>query len=205
MRLKIGVLASGRGTDFQAIIDAVEGGKCAAEIKVLISDRKDVNALERAAKHKIPAVVMEPAAYGTRVEHDEAVLEELRRRGVELVVLAGYMRLIKSAKFLKEFEWRIINIHPSLLPKFPGAHAQRDAFKAGAKVSGYTVHFVDGSLDGGPIIWQESVRIDECENEQEVSDKILVHEHVGLPLIVDSFSKGHYQVEGKKVRFVRFG
>ncbi len=202
MPIKIGVLASGRGSDFQSIIDGVERGEVDAEIRILIVDKPDAKAIERAQKHRIPYAVIEPKNYATREEHDRAIRAKLEECNVELVVLAGYMRLIKDMTFLRDYRGKIINIHPSLLPSFPGAHAQRDAFEAGAKVSGFTIHFVDESLDGGPIIYQEKVDISGCKTADEAAARILEREHIGLPKIVDSFSKGKYAIEGKKVRYV---
>jgi len=200
-RIRIGVLASGRGSDFQSIIDGVEGGRVNADIALLISDNPLAKALDRAKERKIPAICINPNDYLSREEHDKAIRKKLEEFKVELVVLAGYMRLIKDKKFLQDYRGRMINIHPALLPSFPGAHAQRDAFNYGAKVSGYTIHFVDENPDGGPVIYQEAVDVSECKTEDEVAAKILKREHVGLPVIVDSFSKGKYAIEGRRVRY----
>jgi len=198
------VLASGRGSDFQSIVDGVERGEVNAEVVVLISDNPEAKALERAKKHGIPAFCINPKDYPSREEHDRAIRRKLEEFKVDLVVLAGYMRLIKDKKFLQDYRGRIINIHPALLPAFPGTHAQRDAFNYGVKVSGYTIHFVDESLDAGPIIYQEAVDISDCKTAEEVAAKILEREHVGLPKIVDSFSKGKYIIEGRRVRYVPY-
>jgi len=200
-RVRIGVLASGRGSDFQSIIDGVESGQVNADIAILISDNPLAKALDRARQHNIPAVCINPEDYLSREEHDRAIRKRLEESKVELVVLAGYMRLIKDKKFLHDYRGRMINIHPALLPLFPGAHAQRDAFNYGAKVSGYTIHFVDENPDGGPVIYQEAVDVSDCKTEDEVAAKILKREHVGLPVIVDSFSKGKYAIEGRRVRY----
>ena len=200
-RIRIGVLASGRGSDFQSIIDGVEGGRVNADIALLISDNPLAKALDRAKERKIPAICINPNDYLSREEHDKAIRKKLEEFKVELVVLAGYMRLIKDKKFLQDYRGRMINIHPALLPSFPGAHAQRDAFNYGAKVSGYTIHFVDENPDGGPVIYQEAVDVSDCKTEDEVAAKILKREHVGLPVIVDSFSKGKYAIEGRRVRY----
>jgi len=203
-RIRVGVLASGRGSDFQSIVDGVERGEVNAEVVVLISDNPEAKALERAKKHGIPAFCINPKDYPSREEHDRAIRRKLEEFKVDLVVLAGYMRLIKDKKFLQDYRGRIINIHPALLPAFPGTHAQRDAFNYGVKVSGYTIHFVDESLDAGPIIYQEAVDISDCKTAEEVAAKILEREHVGLPKIVDSFSKGKYIIEGRRVRYVPY-
>jgi len=203
-KIRVGVLASGRGSDFQSIVDGVERGEVNAEVVVLISDNPEAKALERAKKHGIPAFCINPKDYPSREEHDRAIRRKLEEFKVDLVVLAGYMRLIKDKKFLQDYRGRIINIHPALLPAFPGTHAQRDAFNYGVKVSGYTIHFVDESLDAGPIIYQEAVDISDCKTAEEVAAKILEREHVGLPKIVDSFSKGKYIIEGRRVRYVPY-
>lgn len=201
MTIQIAVLASGRGSDFQSIIDAIERGEVDMEIAIMITDNPEAMAIERAKKHKIPFAIIPRSDFTDRIEHDKAIKRKLDESKVDLVVLAGYMRIIKDEQLLNDYAGKIINIHPSLLPAFPGAHAQKDAFGAGAKVSGYTIHFVDASLDGGPIIYQEKVDISDCKSADEVAVKILEREHVGLPKIVDSFSKGSYKIEGKKVTF----
>lgn len=203
-RIRVGVLASGRGSDFQSIVDGVERGEVNADVVVLITDNPDAKALERARKHNIPAFCINPKDYPSREEHDRAIRRKLDEFKVDLVVLAGYMRLIKDKQFLRDYRGRIINIHPALLPSFPGTHAQKDAFEYGVKVSGYTIHFVDESLDAGPIIYQEAVDISDCKTAEEVAAKILEREHVGLPKIVDSFSKGKYITKGRRVSYVPY-
>jgi phosphoribosylglycinamide formyltransferase-1 len=201
-KIRIGVLASGRGSDFQSIVDGVKSGKVNADIRVLISDNPDAQALQRARDNGIPAFCIERGKYLYREEHDNAIRKKLEEFNVELIVFVGYMRLITEKKFLEDYKGRIINIHPALLPCFPGTHAQKDAFDYGVKISGYTIHFVDDSLDGGPVIYQEAVDISSCKTEDEVSAKILEREHVGLPMVVDSFSKGRYIIEGRRVKYV---
>lgn len=200
-KIRVGVLASGRGSDFQSIIDGVESGRVNAQIVILISDNPEAKAIERARKHGIAACCINPEDYPSREEHDKAIRKKLDESKIDLIVLAGYMRLIKDKKFLQDYRGRIINIHPALLPAFPGAHAQRDAFDYGTKISGYTIHFVDDSLDGGPVIYQEAVDISDCETWDEVAAKILEREHAGLPRIVDSFSKGKYKIDGRRVTY----
>ena len=203
MTIKVAVLASGWGSDFQAIIDGVEAKKVDAKLVLLISDNPEAEAIDRAENHGIPHEVIECENYPTRVEHDKAVRKSLDESGAELVVLAGYMRIIKDKELLKKYEGRIINIHPSLLPAFPGAHAPRDAFDYGSKVSGYTIHFVDASLDGGQVIHQEAVYIGDCKTAEEAAHRILDKEHEGLPKIVDSFSKGKYKISGRTVEYAK--
>jgi phosphoribosylglycinamide formyltransferase-1 len=201
VKIKAVVLASGKGSDFQSIIDGIESGSVNAQVTLLITDNPTAFALERAKKHGIPSVVFGPDKYSKREDLDKAIKSALDKEKPDLVVLAGYMRIIKDKELLRAYAGRMINIHPSLLPAFPGAHAQEDAFKAGEKVSGFTIHFVDDTLDGGPIIYQEAVDISGCKTADEVKAKILAREHVGLPMIVDSFSRGRYRIEGKRAVF----
>lgn len=202
-KIRVGVLASGRGSDFQSIIDGVESGKVNADIVLLITDNPEAKAIERARNHNIPVFCINPKDYTSREEHDRAVRKKLDEFKVELVVLSGYMRFIYDKKFLEDYRGRMINIHPALLPSFPGASPkpQTDAFNYGVKISGYTIHFVDATHDGGPIIYQEAVDISNCKNVEEVIAKIVEREHVGLPMIVDSFSKGKYVIKGRKVTY----
>ena len=201
--IRIVVFASGRGSDFQSIIDGIAKGEVNAKVELLVTDNPSAFAIERAKKAGIAHEIFEPKKYSSRELFDEAVMKSVDSVAPDLIVLAGYMRIIKSGKFLQKYSDRIINIHPSLLPKYPGAHAQKDAFDAGEKVSGLTIHFVDESLDMGPVIYQEKVDISDCKSAEEVSAKILEREHIAFPKIVDSFSKGRYVIEGKKARFVR--
>lgn len=203
-KIRVGVLASGKGTDFQSIIDAVKSGKANAELCVLISDNPQAMALERAKNNNIPAIYIERKNYATHEEFDEAIGKKFSEFKLDLVVLAGYMRIIRSKKFFADFYGKMINIHPALLPNFPGTHAQKDAFEHKVEFSGYTIHFVDETVDGGPIIYQEAVDVSSCKTEDEVKEKILEREHVGLPLVVNSFSRGKYTIKGKKVEYERF-
>lgn len=198
-KIRVAVLASGRGSDFQSIINGVQAGRVDAELVALITENPGANAVERARKHNIPFFIFDKRKYSDRLQYDREIKAKLDELKVDLVVLAGYMRLIKDEGWLNDYAGKMINIHPSLLPAFPGAHAPQDAFNAKAKVSGYTIHFVDASLDGGPILFQEKVDVSECKSSDEIAAKILAREHLGLPAIVDSFSKGTYKIEGKKV------
>ena len=204
-KIRVAVLASGRGSDFQSIIDGVEGGSVNAEIVLLITDNPEARAIGRAKMHGIPFAVILPKDYGAREEHDRAIKERLDGVRPDLVVLAGYMRIIKDRLLLKAYEGRMINIHPSLLPLFPGAHAQRDAFEAGARVSGFTIHFVTDALDGGPIIYQERVDISGAKSADDVAAVILEREHAGLPRVVQMFADGKFKIEGKKVTYRKNG
>jgi phosphoribosylglycinamide formyltransferase-1 len=193
---RIVVLASGRGSDFQSIIDGVNSGKVAAKIMGLITDNGEAKAIDRAKENSIPAFAIE---HSSREELDSKIKQKLDELAPDLVVLAGYMKIIRSTELLSSYTGRIINIHPSLLPKYPGAHAQKDAFDAGEKISGFTIHFVDSSLDGGQVIYQEKVDISACKTSEEAAAKILEREHVGLPAIVGKFAKGEIKAAGGRV------
>ena len=186
-KFRVAVLASGRGSDFGSLVDAVKGGKLDVFIAGLITDNPDAPAIAKAEGSGIPVFFI---PHASREELDDGMMRKLSELEPDLVVLAGYMKVIKSRALLSRYSGRMINIHPSLLPKYPGAHAQRDAFDAGEKVSGYTIHFVDESLDGGKIIHQEKVDISDCGSAEEAAAKILAREHVGLPLVVGRIAKG---------------
>jgi len=198
--IRIGVLASGRGSNFQSIIDGIKEGDIDGEIVVLITDKSDAGAIERAQNNQIPNKVVLRKNFESREEMDKKISKILEENKVDLVVLAGYMRII-SQELLKPYENKIINIHPALLPSFPGTSGAKDAFDYGVKVSGCTVHFVDGGMDTGPIIEQTCVRIDECESAEEVAAKILPHEHATMRKVVANFSKGKYNVVGRRVTY----
>jgi len=201
-KIKVAVLASGRGSNFKAIQDAIIAGRVDAEIKVLISNKPDAPAIEIAKQNKIPVEIVERKDFKTREEMDEKIKTVLDSYGVGLVVLAGYMVVLKGKKLLESYKNRIINIHPSLLPSFPGVDAQKQAFDYGAKISGVTIHLVDETLDAGPILYQEPVDISDCKSADEAALKILEIEHRAYAKVVDSFSKGRYVVEGRRARFV---
>jgi len=202
MTVKVAVLASGRGSNFKALIDAVESGNCDARILVLITNNPDAPAITVAKQAGIPVEIVQRMDFPDRGAMDDRIKALLDKHGVELVVLAGYMLLIKGKNLLGVYRNRIINIHPALLPSFPGVDAQKQAFDYGAKISGLTIHFVDENLDAGPIIYQEAVDISGCKSAGDVSKKILDREHAAYPKIIESFSKGHYAVEGRRARFV---
>jgi phosphoribosylglycinamide formyltransferase-1 len=197
--LKIGVLASGRGSNLQAIIDAVERGEIDGRISVVISDKKDAFALERARRHNIEGVFIDPKEFPDREDFDRKVVEVLRKFEVELVCLAGFMRII-TPYFVNEYRNSIMNIHPALLPSFPGLHAQRQALQYGVKISGATVHFVDEGCDTGPIILQASVDVLEDDTEETLSARILQEEHKIYPKAISLFAKGRLKVVGRRVK-----
>ncbi|PIT84165.1 phosphoribosylglycinamide formyltransferase [Candidatus Micrarchaeota archaeon CG10_big_fil_rev_8_21_14_0_10_45_29] len=195
MELPIVILASGRGSNFEAIANAIKEKRCDAKILALISDNPGAKALEIAKKQEIPSHVFERKNFSSSEEFDDALFSAVEEYSPQLIVLAGYMRIIRSKKVFEKYKNKIINIHPSLLPKYPGAHAQKDAFDAGEKESGLTIHIVDESLDGGPIIYQEKINISDCKSAAGVSEKILKREHMAYPAVIDKISKGIIKLE----------
>ena len=187
--LRVGVLASGRGSNLQAILDATRLPEFPARVVVVIADRERALALERAAGAGVPGVFLDPKAYGDREAYDAAMLACLDEHGVELVCLAGFMRILGAA-FVRRLRGRLINIHPSLLPAFPGLHAQRQALHHGVKVAGVTVHFVDEGVDTGQIIAQASVPVRDDDTEESLSERILVQEHRLYPDVIRRFAEG---------------
>lgn len=194
---RIGILISGRGSNMIAILDAIAEGRVSTSAAVVISNVETAAGLDRASERGIETVVLDHRGR-TREEHDARVMAELERRDVGLVCLAGYMRLL-SASFIRSYENRILNIHPSLLPAFPGLHAQRQALDYGVKVSGCTVHFVDEELDHGPIVLQRAVPVLSGDSEESLSARILAEEHVAYPEAVALVVSGRARVEGRKV------
>jgi phosphoribosylglycinamide formyltransferase 1 len=198
--IRVGVLASGKGTDFQSLVDARDRGDLDVDLAVLVCNVPGAPVIERAKRVGIPAVIVDHRPFAEdRKAFEREIVKALRDRQVDLVVFAGFMRLV-SPYFLGQFPLRILNIHPSLLPAFPGAHAHRDALAAGVKVSGCTVHFVDASVDGGPIVLQRAVPVFDDDTEETLSARILEQEHTLLPLAVRLFAEGRIQVEGRRVR-----
>ena len=198
-KLRIGVLVSGRGSNLQAIIDNIAQGSLSAELAVVISDQPDAYALERAKKNGIPAVHVSAKGYkGKRDEYDALLVNELQKHNVELVVLAGFMRIITPI-LLKAFPNRVMNIHPALLPSFPGLHVQKAAIEHGAKFSGCTVHFVDEGMDTGPIIIQAVVPILDNDTEDTLSARILKQEHKIYSRAIQLYAAGLLRIEGRRV------
>jgi len=197
--MSIGVLASGRGSNFQSIIDAIESGSLKAKIVLLITDNPNAFAVDRAKKHGIEPLIMLPNQYGTRNEYYKAVVQELRIREVGLVVLAGFMRII-GKPLIEAYRDRVMNIHPALLPSFPGLHGQKQAQDYGVKISGCTVHFVDEGMDTGPIIIQAAVPVSCEDSEESLSERILKLEHKIFPEAIRLFSEGRLEVMGRKVK-----
>jgi len=198
-RLAVGVLASGRGSNLGALIDACATPGFPARIAVVISDREHAQALDRARAAGVEAVWVNPKDYADRESFDLALVRELRARDVGLVCNAGFMRILTPA-WVRAFAGRALNIHPSLLPAFPGLHAQRQALDHGVKVAGATVHFVDDTLDGGPIVLQAAVPVEPHDTEASLAARILVEEHRIYPAAVRLFAEGRLEVVGRRVR-----
>ena len=197
-KLRIGVLVSGRGSNLQSIIDNIENGNIPAEIAIVISNIPGAYALSRAEKNRIKTKIIEHKDFKSREEFEKAIIETLKADKVELVCLAGFMRLL-SPFFINTFKHRIMNIHPALLPSFPGTHAQKQAFDYGVKITGCTVHFVDEGTDTGPIILQEAVPVLDSDTDESLSLRILEKEHTLYPKAVKLFAEGKIDVRGRKV------
>ena len=193
----IGVLVSGRGSNLQALIDACQAGRLKARIGLVISNRPGVEALDRAAKAGIPSMALDDRGK-SREDHDREMASRLQGGGVDLVCLAGYMRLV-SGELLARYEGRVLNIHPSLLPSFPGLHAQRQALEHGVRITGATVHFVTEGLDAGPILLQEAVPVEEGDTVASLSARILEAEHRLYPKAVSIVLQDRYRVVGRRV------
>ena len=196
--VNIGVLASGRGTNLQAIIEAVEEGRIEGEISIVVSDNPDAYALKRAKQHNIETQYIDFRSFKNREDYDKKVVECLKEKKIDLVVLAGYMRIL-TPYFINAYKNKIINIHPALLPSFPGLHAQRQAVEYGVKVSGCTVHFVDEGVDSGPIILQQAVVVKDDDSEESLAERILREEHRIYPQAIQLFSQGRLIIKGRKV------
>jgi phosphoribosylglycinamide formyltransferase-1 len=200
--LRLAVLASGRGSNLQALIDAIEAGQVQAKIVAVISNKKDAVALERARKHGLPDLFVDPKPFAGRPDsreaYDRALLEVLEKHDVELVLLAGYMKIV-TAVLVNAYANRMMNIHPSLLPSFPGLDAQKKAIDWGCKLAGCTVHFVTEGVDEGPIIVQAAVPILDNDTPESLAARILVQEHKIYPRAVQLFAEGRLRVEGRRV------
>ena len=196
-QLRVGVLASGGGTDLQSIIDASEKDMINAEVVVVLSDKKTAYALQRAKNHKIPNYFVDPKGK-TREEHEAEMTKKLLDAKVDLVVEAGYMRMLTPG-FVKKWYGRLINIHPALLPSFKGVNGQGDAHEYGVKISGCTTHFTDEKMDHGPIILQAAVKVLPDDDRDKLAHRILEVEHQILPRTVELFAQNRLQIKGRKV------
>jgi phosphoribosylglycinamide formyltransferase 1 len=196
--VKLGVLISGTGSNLQAIIDAILRGELKAEIRLVISNRPDAQGLERARRHGIESAVIEHRKFASREDFDRALLAALRDRSVELVALAGFMRLL-SSEMLDAFPGRVMNIHNSLLPSFPGIHGPKDAIEYGVKIAGCTVFFVTPGVDVGPVIVQAAVPVLPDDDEDRLAARILQQEHRIFPHAISLFQQGRLEIQGRRV------
>ncbi len=199
--IKLGVMCSGRGTDLQSIIDAIADGKLDAQIAIVLTDKPNVMALERAERAGLKFACVDRKQCADQMTFEAKLITELRAAEVDLVILAGFMRIL-SPTFVRAYKDRIMNIHPSLLPAFPGAHAHRDVIEYGVKVSGCTVHFVDEGTDSGPIIAQVAVPVLEGDDEESLAARVLEQEHIIYPKAIQLYVEGRLQIDGRHVRIL---
>jgi len=198
-RLRVGVLASGRGSNLRALVVATRASGVRADVVVVVSDRADADALAYARVEGIPAVHLDPRQHPTREAHDKALIGVLDEHRVGLVCLAGYMRIL-TPELVRHFAGRLLNVHPALLPAFPGLHAQRQALDHGVRVTGATVHFVDEGVDTGPIVLQAAVPVEPGDTEERLAARILAEEHRIYPEAVRLFAEGRLAIHGRTVR-----
>ena len=199
-RTKLGILISGRGSNMMAIVTACEAGTVPAEVAVVISNRADAPGIEWARERGLATAVLSQRDFPDREAHDRAIVSRLQQAGVEWVCLAGYMRLLSRA-FIAAYPSRVLNIHPALLPSFPGLHGQQDALEWGAKVSGCTVHLVDVELDHGPIVVQRAVPVDDADDVDTLSARILEQEHHAYPEALAKLLTRPWRLDGRRVVF----
>jgi phosphoribosylglycinamide formyltransferase-1 len=195
----IAVLASGRGSNFQAVIEAIAAGRIPAACVALITDNPEAYAIERAQKAGIPVIVLDYASFPSKEAYEHALLAAMQQQKADLFVLAGYMRILGTA-IVRAFPQKIVNIHPALLPSFTGLHAQRQAVAYGVKVAGCTVHFVDENLDCGPIILQKCVPVLKDDDEDSLAERILIEEHTCYPEAIRLFCEDRLEIAGRTVR-----
>ena len=195
---KLAVLVSGRGSNLQAIIDSIEKEELDVSISIVISNTKDAIALKRADKHDIKTIFIDPTSYLNKVAYDRALIDKLKEFSIDLICLAGYMRIL-GEEVIQTFKEKIINIHPSLLPAFPGLNAQKQAIEYGVKFSGCTVHFVDSGIDSGPIILQTAVPIYDNDDEKSLSERILEQEHHLYSKAIKMIKENQIKVSGRTV------
>ncbi|MBQ1568676.1 MAG: phosphoribosylglycinamide formyltransferase [Kiritimatiellae bacterium] len=200
-RLKLGVLGSGAGSNMQSIVDAIDAGTLDAEIRIVLADVQDAKILDRAKRRSIPCRYLDCAPWKTKLEGpaEDRCIEILRSAGVDTVVLAGFMRIVKP-KLLAAFPNRVVNIHPAILPAFPGVHSWTQALDYGCKVAGVTVHFVDAGTDSGPILVQKTVPVMEDDTPDTLHARIQVQEHIAYPEALNIIATGKYRIEGRRVR-----
>ena len=200
-KLNLGVLGSGAGSNMQSIVDAIEAGDLDAEIKIVLADVADAQLLDRARRHSLPARHLDCSPWKTKLEGpaEDECIRILQEAGVDTVVLAGFMRIVKP-KLLAAFPGRVLNIHPALLPAFPGVHSWKQALDYGCKVAGVTVHFVDAGTDSGPIIVQRAVPVLEDDTPESLHARIQVQEHIAYPEALRIVASGGYAFDGRRVR-----
>ena len=198
--LKLGVLGSGSGSNMQSIVDAIEKGELDAEVKLVLADVEDAKILDRAKRHGIPCQYLNCAPWRTKLEGpaEDECIRLLKEAGCDTVILAGFMRIVKPA-LLAAFPMRVLNIHPALLPAFPGVHSWTQALDYGCKVAGVTVHFVDAGTDSGPIIVQKCVPVLEDDTPETLHARIQVQEHIAFPEALRHLAAGRLKVEGRRV------
>jgi len=200
--LKVAVFASGSGSNFQALVEAIREQSIPATVLLLVCDKPGAKVVQRAEALGIPTFLFDPKSYATREAYEEVIVERLREEGVELIVLAGYMRLVTAA-LVEPYYGRMINIHPALLPSFPGVRGIRQALEYGVKLTGVTVHFVDGGMDSGPIIAQRAVEIRDDDTEETLSERLHKVEHEILPQTVRWIAEGRVTLNERKVNIRR--
>jgi len=198
---RIAVFISGRGSNFKAISEHIKNGDINAEIVVVISDNPEAKGLAYARENRYPTQVFEFKKGTDRVKYFESIMDFLEDRDIDLIVLAGFMRVL-SENIINRYKHRIINIHPALLPSFPGTHAQRQALEYGVKISGCTVHFVDNGVDTGPIIKQAAVEVKDDDTENTLADRILEKEHIIFPESIKLFCEDKLKIEGRRVKII---
>lgn len=196
-RVPIAILISGRGTNMTAILKAVAAGRLCADVRLVLSNKTDAAGLEFARSQGIPTVVMSHRDYPTREDYDRALVAELRSRGIEYVALAGFMRIL-THEFLGPYCGHVINIHPALLPSFPGIHSQKQALDYGVKITGCTVHFVDEGTDTGPVIAQRAVQVMDDDDDDTLSARILAQENSLYPEALDDVLSGRVVIDGRR-------
>jgi phosphoribosylglycinamide formyltransferase-1 len=201
---RIAVLVSGSGSNLQSILDAAGRGEIGGEVALVLSNRADAYGLERARKHGVPTAVVDHKAFPTREAFDARLVEILREADVSLVCLAGFMRVLTPV-FIRAFPDRILNIHPALLPAFPGTHGPRQALEYGARFAGCTVHFIDEGVDTGPIVAQAVVPVFDDDTEESLAGRILLQEHRIYPMAIRLFLEGALKIEGRRVKVARAG
>lgn len=202
-KLKLGVLGSGSGSNMQSLVDEIEAGRLDAEVRLVLADVEGAKILDRAAKHGIKGIYLDCAPWKTKLEGpaEDRCIELLKEAGCDTVVLAGFMRIVKP-KLLAAFPNRVLNIHPAILPAFPGIHSWTQALDYGCKVAGVTVHFVDAGTDSGPIIVQRTVPVMEDDTPESLHARIQVEEHIAYPEAIRLLAAGRLKVEGRRVRIL---